>query len=186
MPRVVGDAHPTSDFFDQASAIPNGADTDMIPIQVINHDLLAQVSAQAKAAPRRRKNFNFHASDSDGCHRLLNAVEPDSYIPPHRHCDATKDETLIVVCGRIGVVFFDAQGHVTTQALLAPGSVAMGVNIPHGTYHSLVALESGSVFFEAKAGPYVPLTPEEKASWAPAENDARAPDYLAYMHRLFD
>jgi cupin fold WbuC family metalloprotein len=75
---------------------------------------------------------------------------------------------------------------VTTQALLAPGSVAMGVNIPHGTYHSLVALESGSVFFEAKAGPYVPLTPEEKASWAPAENDARAPDYLAYMHRLFD
>ena len=59
------------------------------------------------------------------------------------------------------------------------------MNIPHGMYHTLVALEPGSVFFEAKAGPYVPLTSQEKAPWAPAEGEPRASSYLADLKRLF-
>lgn len=153
--------------------------------QIIDRDLLEQVSSQAKATPRRRKNYNFHASETDACHRLLNAVEPDSYIPPHCHHEAGKDETLIVVRGRIGVVFFDERGSVISKALLAPGGDAAGVNIPYGIYHTLVALEPGSVFFEAKAGPYAPLAPREKASWAPAEGDPTATSYLAELKHLF-
>ena len=153
--------------------------------QIIHRNLLDDISSQAKVSSRRRKNYNFHASEGDACHRLLNAIEPDSYIPPHCHHDASKDETLIVVRGRLGVIIFDERGTVTATAVLAPAGEPVGVNIPHGMYHTLVALEPGSVFFEAKAGPYAPLTPREKASWSPAEGEPRASSYLADLKRLF-
>ena len=157
----------------------------MRDIQLINQDLLDQISAQAQASPRRRKNYNFHVSETDVCNRLLNAIEPDSYIQPHCHYDAEKDESLVIVCGRVGVVFFDAHGAITSQAVLAPASAAVGVNIAHGVFHTLVGLAPGSVFFEAKAGPYAPLTAREKASWAPAEGDPQAAAFLARLKQLF-
>jgi len=89
------------------------------------------------------------------------------------------------VRGRLGVVFFDERGTVTATVVLTPAGESVGVNIPHGMYHTLVALEPGSVFFEAKAGPYAPLTLREKASWAPAEDEPRAASYLADIKRLF-
>ncbi|WP_372523626.1 WbuC family cupin fold metalloprotein [Sulfuricaulis sp.] len=157
----------------------------MNTFQIIDRDFLERVSSQAKASPRRRRNHNFHASESDTCNRLLNAIEPDSYIQPHCHHETAKDETLIVVRGRLGVIFFDERGAVSATAMLAPASESVGVNIPHGMYHTLVALEPGSVFFEAKAGPYAPLTPREKAPWAPAEGEPGASSYLADLKRLF-
>ena len=157
----------------------------MTSVQIINRDLLEKISSLAKDSPRRRRNHNFHETESDACHRLLNAIEPDSYIQPHCHREVTKDETLIVVCGRLGVIFFDEHGAVTVALTLAPASGSVGVNIPHGVYHTLVALESGSVFFEAKAGPFAPLTPEEKASWAPVEGDAQAAVYLKEIIQRF-
>jgi cupin fold WbuC family metalloprotein len=157
----------------------------MNTFQIIDRDFLERVSSQAKASPRRRRNHNFHVSESDTCNRLLNAIEPDSYIQPHCHHDTAKDETLIVVRGRLGVILFDERGAVSATAMLAPASESVGVNIPHGMYHTLVALEPGSVFFEAKAGPYAPLTPREKAPWAPAEGEPGASSYLADLKRLF-
>ncbi len=159
--------------------------TEMRDIHFINQDLLDQVSAEAKNSPRRRRNHNFHVSESDICNRLLNAIEPDSYIQPHCHHEVAKDETLVAVRGRLGVIFFDERGAVTATAVLAPAGESVGVNIPHGMYHTLVALEPGSVFFEAKAGPYAPLTSREKAPWAPAESDPTASSYLAELKRLF-
>jgi cupin fold WbuC family metalloprotein len=157
----------------------------MNTIQIIDGDFLERVSSQAKASPRRRKNHNFHASETDPCHRLLNAIEPDSYMQPHCHHETAKDETLIVVHGRLGVILFDEHGAVTATAVLSPAGESVGANIPHGMYHTLVALEPGSVFFEAKAGPYVPLTSREKASWAPAEGEPRTASYLAELMQLF-
>ncbi|MBU1692177.1 MAG: WbuC family cupin fold metalloprotein [Gammaproteobacteria bacterium] len=153
--------------------------------QIINRELFNRVSSEARAASRRRKNFNFHAAETEASHRLLNAMEPDSYIPPHCHLDASKDESIIALAGRFGVVFFDHEGKVTGTAILAPGGEAVGVNIPHGVFHSLVALESGSLFFEAKAGPYKALEPAEKASWAPAEGGPDAVAYLGILRSLF-
>ncbi|MGA9033032.1 MAG: WbuC family cupin fold metalloprotein [Sulfuricaulis sp.] len=157
----------------------------MNTFQIIDRDFLEQVSAEAKKSPRRRKNYNFHALETDTCNRLLNAIEPNSYIQPHCHHEAAKDETLIVVRGRLGVMFFDERGTVTATVVLTPAGESVGANIPHGMYHTLVALEPGSVFFEAKAGPYVPLTPREKAPWAPAEGEPHAASYLADLKRLF-
>jgi cupin fold WbuC family metalloprotein len=157
----------------------------MNTLRIIDRDFLERVSSQAKASPRRRKNYNFHASEGDACHRLLNAIEPGSYIQPHCHQEPAKDETLIVIRGRLGVIVFDEHGAVAGTAVLVPAGESVGVNIPHGIYHTLVALEPGSVFFEAKAGPYAPLTSQEKAPWAPTEGDPHTASYLADLMRLF-
>lgn len=155
-------------------------------ITVIDQVLLAEVSAEAKQAPRRRRNRNFHPADDYPGHRLLNAIEPDSYVMPHRHLDPTKDESIVCLRGRLGIVVFGPSGEVDRNIALSPAGENVGVDIPHGAYHSVLALESGTVFFEAKAGPYVPLAGDEKAPWAPVEGDARVADYLAQLRRLFD
>lgn len=87
--------------------------------------------------------------------------------------------------GRFGVVFFDGVGKVTETVILSAGGESVGVNIPHGVFHSLVALETGSIFFESKAGPYKALEPSERASWAPVEGEPDAGAYLATLKALF-
>jgi cupin fold WbuC family metalloprotein len=153
---------------------------------IIGPALLDQIWWQARESPRKRKNFNFHLRESDPASRLLNAVEPESYVRPHRHMDPAKDETIIAVRGSFGVVFFDERGAVTSSLIIRAGGETMGVNIPHGIYHTLVALDSASVFFEAKAGPYVPTSMAEFAPWAPAEGDPAAHAYLEKLRGLFD
>ncbi|HKB81892.1 MAG TPA: WbuC family cupin fold metalloprotein [Burkholderiales bacterium] len=153
----------------------------MNPTKIIDTQLLEAISAQAAASTRRRKNFNFHSHESAPANRLLNAIEPDSYVQPHRHLDPAKDETLIVLRGAVGMVVFDDKGGVVQQAVLRAGSGAIGVDIPHATWHTFVALEPGSVIFEAKAGPYMPLGRGERASWAPPEGD---PGAAVYLERL--
>lgn len=154
-------------------------------MNLISQSLLDEVSAEARLSPRRRKNRNFHEGDSAAAHRLLNALEPDSYVAPHRHLDPAKGETIVALRGRFGVVVFDEEGGVNGTAVLAPGGANIGINLPAGTYHTIFALAPGSVFFEAKAGPYVAITPEERAPWAPAEGSAEAPAYLAQLKALF-
>jgi cupin fold WbuC family metalloprotein len=151
----------------------------------ITQETLTALTAVAAGSPRRRRNQNFHTADADAAHRLLNAIEPDSYVRPHRHLDPAKDEAIIALRGSFGVVLFDEAGKVTASRVIAPGRDAVGVDIPHGTFHTVLALESGSVFFEAKAGPFLPLIEAERALWAPAEGDEGVPRYLESLRRLF-
>ena len=154
-------------------------------MRIIDQKMLDQLTSEAQASPRRRKNFNFHPGDAFCCHRLLNAMEPDSYIRPHHHLDPLKDESMVMVRGRMGVLVFDKAGNIVSQATIAAAGNAVAVDIPHGLFHTVVALESGTVFFESKAGPYLPLTDEEKGGWAPAEGTEEALPYLAGLARLF-
>lgn len=147
----------------------------------IDKALLDELSDAAKAGARRRQNRNFHRDDGQPAHRLLNAIEPGSYVMPHRHLDPAKDETMVVLRGRLGLVEFADDGRVLQASVLGPGLDALGVDIPHGTWHTVFALEPGTVFFEAKAGPYLPLADDEKAPWAPAEG---MPAAVAYQARL--
>jgi cupin fold WbuC family metalloprotein len=157
----------------------------MNSICLISQELLNKVSGNAQAVSRLRKNLNFHQRDESLCNRLLNAMEPDSYIPPHRHLDPEKDETMILLRGSLGVVFFDERGNVVQAAILSPGGDAVGVNIPHGEFHTVVSLESGTVFFESKAGPYRALTDEERAPWAPGEGSDESAAYLAELRKIW-
>lgn len=154
-------------------------------INLISSDTLAQLTQAAKENLRLRKNLNFHTRNDAHCHRLLNALEPGTYIPPHRHQDTEKDETMIVVKGRFGVLIFDEAGTVTEQFTMAENGTNLGVTIPAGVFHSMVSLETGSVFFESKAGPYAALTDAEKASWAPNEGDIDSAAFLEKMTAFF-
>ena len=152
---------------------------------IVDDALLDTLCIEAASSARRRKNRNFHGSEDARCNRLLNAVEPDSYIPPHRHLDPEKDETIILLRGRLGMLVFSDNGEVVLQRELAGELGAYGADIPHGTYHTVLSLEPGTVFFEAKAGPYVHNTEAERALWAPREGEADASGYLASLRLFF-
>jgi cupin fold WbuC family metalloprotein len=149
----------------------------------ISQSILDQISSEAKQSRRLRKNYNLHSCDEDICHRLLNAMEPDSYIQPHRHLHVNKDETMVVIRGKLGMIIFDQDGNITERVLLEPTGNVMMINIPHGMFHTCVSLEERSVFFEAKAGPFIPLTQDEKAHWAPKEGDESSMEYLASLKK---
>lgn len=154
-------------------------------MKLITNTLLEQLSGAAQASARRRQNHNFHPSDESRCNRLLNALEPGTYVRPHRHLDPEKGELMVLLRGSMGLIFFDDAGQVTATAHLAVGGEAFGIDIPAGQYHSLVCLASGTVFLEAKAGPYRALLPEELAPWAPAEQEAGAAGYRTRLEALF-
>lgn len=150
-------------------------------MQVITSDLLNQLSDQAATAPRLRKNFNLHPANESRCHRLLNAVEPASYIRPHRHLDPEKDEAFILMSGRLGIIQFSDDGEIAECVILSHEDGVLAVDVPSGVFHTAVSLEPGTVFFEAKAGPYLPLTESECAAWAPPDGDADVVRYLEYL-----
>lgn len=150
-------------------------------IRIFDSSFLDRLAAEAGAAPRRRKNFNLHAANEYPCHRLFNALQPDTYIQPHRHSDPSKDETIVLLRGKLGLVEFDETGAVVATSAILPGMI---VDIPHGTFHGWCGLEDNSIFFESKAGPYVALEPSEKAAFAPAEGDPKAPEYLAWLKSI--
>jgi cupin fold WbuC family metalloprotein len=154
-------------------------------MRIIDKEQLDDLSAQARENPRGRKNLNIHPADDFCCHRLFNAIEPGSYIRPHRHLDQIKDETFVIVRGRLGVIMFDEEGAVTGTALLSPEDGAVAVDIPHGRFHTAVSLAPGTIFFEAKAGPYLPLGDAEKPLWAPEEGAPTAAAYLTGLEAIF-
>jgi cupin fold WbuC family metalloprotein len=121
---------------------------------VIDKALLDNLVLQAKASPRLRMNYNFHQSLEERCHRFLNAVEPGTEIAIHHH--PTKDETLVVLRGKVRVTTYNDDGSVLDSVVLCPEEGRYGVDIPKGVWHNLEALESNSVIFEVKEGPFVP------------------------------
>ena len=115
--------------------------------------MLDEVTKQAKASPRLRMNYNFHQSLEDKCHRFLNAVEPGTVVPIHRH--PTKDESCVLLRGNVRVTTHNDDGSIKESVVLNPNEGLYGVDIPKGVWHKVESLESGSVFFECKEGPFV-------------------------------
>lgn len=124
-------------------------------MQRIDTNLLNGVTAQAKESPRLRMNYNFHASLEAKVQRLLNALEPGTVLPVHRHPHTA--ETYLLLRGRIRVMFYNEAKEETESTVLDPLTGDYGVHIPAGQWHTLEVLESGSVLFEVKDGPYTPL-----------------------------
>ena len=120
---------------------------------VINKEILDDLSAQAKASPRLRMNLDLRNSPSDGSQRMLNALEPGTLMPVHRHLGSS--ETVICVRGHFEEYLYDDNGVLIETIDMRPGGAL--VNVPAGQWHSLKSLESGTVLFEAKDGPWKPL-----------------------------
>ena len=122
-------------------------------IVLIDNEILDSLTARAQASPRLRMNLNFHQSLDEKCHRFLNAVEPGANIPVHRHPE--KEESFVVLRGRIRVITYNDDGTVIENIALNPSEGRYGVNVGKNVWHTVEALEPGSVIFECKEGPYV-------------------------------
>lgn len=122
---------------------------------VIDKKILDELSAKAKASERLRCNLDMRNSADDQSQRMLNALEPGTVMPIHRHKGS--NETCVCIRGHFEEYFYDEQGNLTDTIDMIPGGVVL--NIEKGQWHSLKCLESGTVLFEAKDGAYAPLEP---------------------------
>lgn len=125
----------------------------------ITQQLLDNLTAQAKASPRLRMNLDLRNTPEDHSQRMLNAIEPGSPLPIHRHQKSS--ETVVCLRGRLIEEFYDGQGSVMETIELSPNGANVALNIPLGQWHTVRALESGTVILECKDGPYTPQLPED-------------------------
>ena len=130
---------------------------------IIDSKILDELSAQAKANPRLRQSMDLRNSPDDLSQRMLNAIEPGSPMPIHRHKGSS--ETCVCVRGHFVEYFYDANGNLTYNIDMVPGGAVL--NIEKGQWHSLKCLESGTILLEAKDGPYQPLGEDEIMSVSP-------------------
>ena len=126
---------------------------------IIDKIILDSLTAQAKASPRLRMNMDLRNSPEDGSQRMLNAIEPGTVMPIHRH--RTSSETVVIIRGKIQWVFYDDDGNETERVTLDANGERRMLNVEKGRWHSLECLESGSVLFECKDGGYEPLGEED-------------------------
>ena len=154
----------------------------MLPgIKQIDNQQLDELIRQAQQSPRRRAHLNLHETLDDPVQRLVVAMEVDSYIRPHQHPQAEKWELLSVLRGVMQMVLFNPQGMIQDKLTLAAGGPCYCVEIPPGTWHTLLALEAGSVFSEVKQGPYIPFSDKDFATWSPQENTDRVAGFLDWL-----
>jgi cupin fold WbuC family metalloprotein len=130
----------------------------------------AIAAARSAIGPRGRAMVCFH-EPADAVQRMVNAIEPGSYIQPHRHVGVGRMEVCIALTGAAAVLTFGDDGDLLEQRIIAPGSAVVGVEIPPGTFHSLLALAPGTALYEVHQGPYVAATHRQPAPWAPSEGD---------------
>ena len=124
---------------------------------IIDQCSLNTLTEQAKASPRLRMNMDLRNSSADLSQRMLNAIEPGTVMPIHRHTKSS--ETVVCLRGHFEEYFYDEAGRLTEVIDMVPGGTI--INIPVGQWHSLKSLESGTVLLEAKDGAYEPLGEED-------------------------
>ena len=124
---------------------------------IVDQNILEELTARAKASPRLRMNMDLRNSPEDQSQRMLNAIEPGTVLPIHRH--RTSSETVVCLRGHFREFFYDADGRLTDTIDMVPGGNL--INIPTGQWHSLESLVSGTVLLECKDGPWEPLEEED-------------------------
>jgi len=138
----------------------------------IDRQTIQSLVKKAMASPRLRQNHNLHTGYDDPVQRLYNAIEPGSYVQPHRHTEAGRWELFMALHGAAVILIFNAEGVVLQRLEICADGPVFGVEIPPGDWHTVAALESGTVLFEFKPGPYLPISDKDFAAWAPAEVEA--------------
>jgi cupin fold WbuC family metalloprotein len=126
----------------------------------ITQALLDSLTDKAKASPRLRANYDLRNSENDQSQRMLNAIEPGSPLPIHRHQKTS--ETVVCLRGKLVWEYYDELERICTEAIeVSPNGPVVAINVPIGQWHTVRALESGSVILEMKEGPYEPIGPED-------------------------
>ena len=152
----------------------------------IDSNIIENVVSKARTSPRKRLHHNFHKEFSDPIQRFLNAWEPGSYLRPHRHLNPPKREVFLVLQGRFAVATFDDEGNILEKFILDPAKGNYAVEVAAGEWHTVIPLESGSVAYELKDGPYDPIDDKDFATWAPKEGDEDCDEYNQRILKEFD
>ena len=151
-------------------------------MKVFTPKYLEELSELAAEGQRKRQHKNIHESFTDPCQRFFNAIEPDSYISPHRHSNADGGELLIGIRGKMALILFDDFGEIAEViefgSLHSNENIAIGVEVQPRQWHTVVSFVTGSVLLEVKAGPFDPNAAKDMASWAPSEGSDEANNYL--------
>lgn len=163
----------------------------MTALKVFDRHYLATLVRRAQTVQRLRQHDNIHTSLKEPVQRLFNAIEPKSYIRPHRHRSDHRTELLVAVRGEMALIIFDEDGAVTEVHKLATESygprAVVAVELSPSTWHTVVALTRGCVLLEVKAGPFDPNQAKDLASWAPPEDDlGPATDYHDLLRAQID
>lgn len=153
-------------------------------MKVVDTILLDKLSQEAKYVERLRKNYNLHQEASDPMQRMLNALEPDTYIQPHKHQNPDKREFFIPVRGSVSLIIFDDNGEFNSTVTLSEKSLQRIVEIEAGVWHTIICNEPDTVYFEIKDGPYDVKNDKIFATWAPSESDEGKSDYLLGLKKL--
>lgn len=121
----------------------------------IDKELLDSLTSKAKSSERYRMNLDLRTSSEDCSQRMLNALEPNTVLPIHRH--RLSSETIVMVRGSLEEIFYNEKGEITEVILMQAGGECPALQIPAGQWHTVKVLEPGTIIFEAKDGSYVPL-----------------------------
>jgi cupin fold WbuC family metalloprotein len=155
-------------------------------VVAIDHNLIARAVEVSRASPRGRVILPLHLDEGELYQRMLNAMQPGSYVRPHRHVDPPKAESAIVLRGAVAVVIFDDDGTVRETLRAGLGGERVGVDVRPGVWHTFFALEPDTVVFETKTGPYSPISDKDFAGWAPIEGSPEAAEYLSSLENLLN
>jgi cupin fold WbuC family metalloprotein len=158
-------------------------------MKIFSSQYFDQLLYAASRSKRLRVHANVHDSYTDQCQKLFNAICVDSYIRPHRHSLDPKEECLIAVRGLFGLIEFSDHGGIESITLFGSEkysqqlSIASGVELPGGVWHTVVSLVENSILFEVKSGPFDPALAKELAPWAPEEGGELTQEYLVVLRR---
>jgi cupin fold WbuC family metalloprotein len=156
------------------------------PVQTIDSALLDELLQRARLSSRRRAIFCLHDGDWEHSHRMLNGLAVGTYVRPHRHEDKHKGEGFIILRGKLALLIFTGGGEIDFEQsrVLSVDGGCLGMDIPPGVWHSLVALED-AVIYEVKgqpAGGYVQADDKDFAPWSPEEGSGKADEYCRFLH----
>ena len=154
---------------------------------IFDEQMFCHLCREADQSPRRRQHINLHRSHEESCQRLFNAIQPESYIAPHRHAVSNTRELLVAVQGRFALVTFKDEGDLLsvipfgTELHLDDSCSSVGVEVPPNVWHTVLATEKNSILLEVKEGPFLPTESKELAPWAPRVGSSEAEIFLSKL-----
>lgn len=151
---------------------------------IIDKKLMDELSRQASESPRLRSHKNLHTSSEDLVQRLYIGAQPGTYIRPHAHMQSHKWEYITVVRGAMDILTFDASGVLEQRLTMQAGGETSAIEMPSGTWHTLIVQEPDTILFEVKQGPYDAKANAEFAPWAPEENTPEVDEFLQRLMSL--
>lgn len=152
---------------------------------ILSRSLVDGASEDSRANSRQRIILPLHKSAHEPLHRMLNVIQPGSYVRPHRHVEPPNVEAWVLLRGAVAFFTFEEDGRVRDCLPLEAGGEYFGVDLAPGIFHGLLALAPDTVLYEVKTGPYVPASEKSLAPWAPAEGSPQAPGYLAWLREEY-